>query len=263
MEYWAKRELMSEKAVKHTEHMESYFSQQIDYSFNKSKIYDELYKNFEELPYGNYIGKIEVVDMTSSNAAYYARSIESGKIAILNFASFKNPGGKFINGSMAQEESLCHVSCLYNILQRFDSTFYEYNRKHLNRSMYLDRAIYSPGVVFCVENQGFDMFDIITCAAPNIGAASKYCGISSTENQQALISRCKLVLDIAQQNMVDVLILGAFGCGVFRQNPYTVANTFKYLLDLNMYRFKRVIFAIPNNGHSSKNYMEFVNVFCK
>ena len=57
------------------------------------------------------------------------------------------------------------------------------------------------------------MFDVITCAAPNIGAASKYCRVMSDENQNVLISRCKLVLDIAQQNMVDVLVLGAFGCG--------------------------------------------------
>ena len=106
------------------------------------------------------------------------------------------------------------------------------------------------------------MFDVITCAAPNIGAASKYCRVMSDENQNVLISRCKLVLDIAQQNMVDVLVLGAFGCGVFRQNSYTVANTFKYLLDSNAYRFKRVVFAIPNNGHSIDNFNAFKITFC-
>ena len=41
---------------------------------------------------------------------------EKESICALNFASYKNPGGKFMDGSSAQEECLCHESILYEVL---------------------------------------------------------------------------------------------------------------------------------------------------
>lgn len=69
--------------------------------------------------------------------------IDRSKTAILNYASYKHPGGYFLGGSSAQEEALCHESNLYPILLAFDDTYYAWNRQRLNRALYLDRAIYS------------------------------------------------------------------------------------------------------------------------
>lgn len=179
-------------------------------------------------------------------------------IAALNFASYKNPGGMFLKGSKAQEECLCHQSALYNILSRFPN-YYEENKKKLNRALYTDRAIYTPDVPFFTETNVFNC-DIITCAAPNKYAAQKYKNVSDEENWYNLYNRIEFILDIAKVNGVDILIVGAFGCGVFGQDPYEVAAIFKYLLDIKSYGISQVIFAIPK-GTRADNYTPFKQIF--
>ena len=88
----------------------------------------------------------------------------------------------------------------------------------------------------------------------------KYHNVDATSNSLALLQRCKLVLDIADENRVDYLILGAFGCGVFGQDPTEVASTFKRLLDYSKHYFTKVIFAVPKGLHK-ENYEAFKSVF--
>ena len=77
----------------------------------------------------------------------------AGRTAVLNFASYKEPGGKFIDGSRAQEECLCAESYLYNVLKRFQH-YYDWNKhRHLDLAMYRNRALYTPNVVFFHNNQ--------------------------------------------------------------------------------------------------------------
>jgi len=180
------------------------------------------------------------------------------KMAALNFASYKNPGGMFLKGSKAQEECLCHQSALYNILSRFPK-YYEENKKNLNNALYTDRAIYTPSVPFFTESSIFNC-DIITCAAPNKYAAQKYKNVSDEENWYNLYNRIEFILNIAKFHQVDILIVGAFGCGVFGQDPYEVAAIFKYLLDTKPYGFSQVIFAIPR-GTRADNYTPFEQIF--
>lgn len=176
------------------------------------------------------------------------------KTAALNFASYKNPGGMFMQGSMAQEESLCHNSTLYNILKHFDDTYYANNRKALNKGLYLNRALYTPGVYF----YGGYYCDIITCAAPNINPVKRYGTATDEEIENTIRSRIEFVLDIAALNGVGILILGAFGCGVFGNNPRLVASIFKELLLGKFYHcFREVKFAIP----AGENYSIFREVF--
>ena len=92
---------------------------------------------------------------------------DRSKTAILNYASYKHPGGYFLGGSSAQEEVLCHESNLYPILLAFDDTYYAWNRQRLNRALYLDRAIY---VVFEKDNSR----KLATCASPNYRTAHKF-----------------------------------------------------------------------------------------
>ena len=66
-----------------------------------------------------------------------------GKVACLNFASAKNPGGGMLNGSLAQEESICLCSCLYSSLEQFHQEFYEVSRKNPRDGLYHSMLIYS------------------------------------------------------------------------------------------------------------------------
>ena len=90
------------------------------------------------------------------------------------------------------------------------------------------------------------MCDVITCAAPNYSVAKKFCNIKESENTKALTERIRFVFEIAKDQQVDTLILGAFGCGVFGQDPKTTAEIFHTLLE-NEYKdvFDKVVFAIP------------------
>jgi len=181
-------------------------------------------------------------------------------MAVLNFASYKNPGGMFLNGSKAQEECLCHESFLYNVLEQFRGDYYDWNNQHKNKALYLNRALYSYNIIF--EKDGISkVCDVITCACPNKSAAQKYQNVSDEENLRVLKSRIKYVLDIAVENNVGTLILGAYGCGVFGQDAREVAQIFKDYLETTYNCFDKVVFAVPEGRDG--NYDKFVEVFTK
>lgn len=179
---------------------------------------------------------LEIWETDTVNAIKEAVSkFPDSKIAALNFASFKYPGGGFLKGSSTQEGSLCHKSILYNILWRQREDFYGENKNLINRGLYWNRAIYSPNVLF----EDFYSCNIITCAAPNKKEAKRN-GVTDEENTEALKERISFILDIAAKNKVDILILGAFGCGTFGQDPNEVKKIFIKLS--NNYIFKKIIF---------------------
>lgn len=245
MSYWTNKEKMAERAVLHTQKMEDKYQPEIQECINNTKCFaDEVcdYKNNKQL---NNTIIIEDTDTVSSIFTHY----NEGIVAALNFASYKNAGGCFLGGSTAQEECLCHASYLYNVLKECDS-YYEYNNRHKNNALYTNRALYTANIRF-FKNQKSVCCDIITCAAPNYYAAKKYLNIDTNLNSKALKQRIKFVLDIAEYKNVDTLILGAFGCGVFGQDPREVATIFNE--ELKTHNFNKIIFAIPS-GHNDNYY---------
>lgn len=183
---------------------------------------------------------------------------EFGSSCALNFASAKFPGGGFLTGAMAQEESICYRTTLYGSLSN-QTKAYEYSRNHLNNGLYSTWAIYSPNVrIIRDKDMNFILdrlkFSAITCPAPN---RSIYKG-DIREVNKALYERCKLILEIAALNNENNLVLGAFGCGVFKNNPQDVAEIFYKLLveEEMMYYFDNIEFAILGNGMDI-NFREF------
>ena len=268
--YFNRKEELKAKATKHYKMMEAGMKEEISECVKNTKIYGGdgaavaavAKKDTDDI---NAQTRMNVVvdhlDTVRSMLAH-----RDGKTAVLNFASYKNPGGKFMEGSSAQEECLCHASNLYNVLKRFPG-YYEWNKKHNNRALYTNRAMYSEDVTFMDESvcvYGADPIpvkaDVITCAAPNYSAAGKYAGVELDENNAELLRRIKFVLDIAEENKVDTLILGAFGCGVFGQDAAAVAKYFKKCFDTYDYHFKNVYFSVLNRG-KSENYEKFKMIF--
>lgn len=198
--------------------------------------------------------KLEALDSVS---AVFKYTDQNSKTAVLNFASYKQPGGMFLQGSKAQEECLCHESTLYNVLTRFEDSYYAPNRKQLNRALYQNVALYSPDIYF-ERNDDSVKCDVITCAAPNFSAASRYCNVSREENTAVLKSRIKFILYLAATQQVDTLILGAFGSGVFGQDAKEVAKITMNLLKHYDGVFKEVVFAVIDK--KSANYQAFNDV---
>lgn len=241
-----------EKAQMHTKEMEDKYRENIEKSVSRSMIYDELEKHQHE-PYE--MVSIQLVPKDSVTAAF---EDGVGRTCILNFASYKHPGGGFTNGSKAQEECLCHESFLYNVLRRFPD-YYIWNSNHSNRHLYTNRAIYSPDIVF--EQDGkVHQFDVVTCAAPNYSAAKQYKQVCAEENRCALESRIRFLFSVIRKQEPDTVILGAWGCGVFGQNPEEVAVLFKKYLETGISsKTSRVIFAVPDG--KDQNYRKFQSVF--
>lgn len=271
--YFEQKKERKEKAEKHTREMERRFPSHIADSASRTIVYGGEDKQARQTyPETQRKGKIPV-SVDNLDSVTSALQHHTGKTAVLNFASYKHPGGMFLNGSSAQEECLCHASNLYNILKRCGS-YYAWNQKHLNHALYTNRALYTPDVLF-LDNRSAVYgaedtvipVDVITCAAPNYTAASRYCAPEQQdavkeENRKALLSRIKFLLDIAEENHVETLILGGFGCGVFGQDAKMVALGFKMCLQTYGYHFKRVYFSLIDVGNT-KNYQAFQEILGK
>lgn len=257
--YWIGKEARAKRAAEWTTKNTREHSEEIRRSVANAKIYDDEDGRKRvfmpgapiSVPVLRLLAEDSVTALCNCKAKH-----PSQKVAVLNFASYKNPGGMFLKGSRAQEECLCHESFLYNVLCEFEEEYYSQNRKTLRRAMYTNRAIYAPDVHF-YHNGGDVTCDVITCAAPNFSAGAKYANVDSATNSKALFSRIRFVLDVAAVQKVDTLVLGAFGCGVFGQNPTEVAEIMRDLA--GKYPFAEVIFAIPDPNH--ENYVSFAKVF--
>ena len=235
--YWSKKELMKEKARDHISNMYARFPGEIRRSINNTLVYtvedcEKLLKASEER---ESLGTLEVQfkRMCIEDAVFACKG--KGKLAVLNFASYKNPGGMFLNGSIAQEESICHNSTLYPVLTAFNDTFYHYNRENKNKSLYKHRLLYSPDIVFIDKNGKTRYADVITMAAPNRGAALRN-NVSEDEIETVMKERIRIILHVAYSNLVDSVFLGAYGCGVFKNEPEVVSNIFfEEMQKYNMY----------------------------
>lgn len=158
---------------------------------------------------------------------------------VLNFASAKRPGGGFLSTAIAQEEDLCRKTSLYHSISKCEE-FYD----GVKDTLYTDRIIYSP-FVFLVRDEEFNFIDplscaAITCAAPN--NASKH-----PENvlKEIFERRIGNVLKVAQDKGQETIVLGAWGCGAFKNDPKIVAEAFKKVIP--RYKFETIVFAIPDD----------------
>lgn len=157
------------KAQVHYEDIKTRLAANTKLSIERTYVYNP--DSFTQHESSNQKSAFTLTDMDSVSCLFNLS--DNGRTAILNYASYKSPGGFFLEGSPAQEEALCHESNLYPILLAFDGTYYAWNRQRLNKALYLNRALYSPSVVF-ERNDKQKEADVITCAAPNFRTAHRY-----------------------------------------------------------------------------------------
>ena len=209
-----------------------------------------------------------------------ASAYKDQKVCVHNFASASNPGGGVKNGANAQEECLCRCSNLYLCLKmpKLWDDFYLPHRTARN-PLHNDDIIYTPGVriiksdtatpKLLPESQWFNV-DIITCAAPNLrerpgnsynpGDGSAPVKITDKALLQLHEKRLRKILDVAYIKGNEIVILGAFGCGAFSNNPYVVATAAKNVIKDYLYKFKIIEFAIYCNPRDDSNYKTFMGI---
>ena len=245
----------------------------IDYSIhNQQFIPESAIMSISNVPKADKPANIIVSQLRSFEAA--AQYIGK-RTAVLNFASATNPGGGVEKGASAQEECLCRVSTLYPCLvdQKMRASFYTPHRKHGN-ALHNDDIIYTPKVLI-IKDDDHNMLaipflvDVISCAAPNLrekpnnaynsGDGNKV-QISDNELLALHEKRARKIFASAIANGVEVLILGAFGCGAFQNDPHIVAQAYKNVLPDFAHYFHTIEFAIFCNAKNIENYQVFLSI---
>lgn len=209
--------------------------------------------------------RFSVENATTLTAA--RRLIGSGlRTAALNFASAKNPGGGFLGGARAQEESLARSSGLYACLK--GNPMYEFHRRQ-NDPMYSDYVIVSPDVPVFRTDEGTLLEQpylcaFITCPAVNAKVVLEHSPSRMPEIRAAMEQRIARVLAIAAFHNIEALISGAWGCGAFGNDSREIAKLFGAALSGEASGvFKNVVFAITDWSEDSRFIGPFQRVVGK
>lgn len=213
---------------------------------------------------------------TFEAAALYARQ-PGFTVAVHNFASASNPGGGVIHGSNAQEEALCRCSTLYPALkdEAMWEGFYLPHRAARN-PLHNDDCIHTPGIVvfksdtevpaLLPENEWYRV-NVVTCAAPNLrkepanlmnpGDLGSVDDLTDAQLQALHESRLRRILTVMANHHAQVAILGAFGCGAFRNPPEVAAAAAAKVLPAFRKTFRVIEFAVFCRPGDSANHDAF------
>ena len=214
-----------------------------------------------------------------------AAAYKNQHVAVHNFASASNPGGGVTKGANAQEECLCRCSGLYfclNTPAMWDGFYKPHRDAH--DPIHNDDIIYTPGVTvfktdtaapqLLPESEWYNV-DIITCAAPNLRNQPSNRYNSGDRNRQEKMKNKELlvlhekklrrILEVALSEGCETIILGAFGCGAFRNNPEVVALANRNVIKEYLYAFKNIEFAVycpPRDDSNFKIFERVLKVYC-
>ncbi|MFJ2805771.1 TIGR02452 family protein [Kitasatospora sp. NPDC087271] len=207
---------------------------------------------------GGPVGAVEVTAEGSIEAARRLVEGGAGPVGVLNFASARNPGGGYLRGARAQEEDLCRSALLYTCLLEAPD-YYEAHRASADLR-YSHRVIVSPDVPV-IRGRGGDLLarpypvTFLTSPAPNAGQLERRS--ADVDVRGVLAERAVRVLAAAARHEVRTLVLGAWGCGVFRNDPAQVAEAFEGALSRYGAAFERVVFAVWDRSPVSANRAAF------
>jgi uncharacterized protein (TIGR02452 family) len=189
---------------------------------------------------------------------------------VLVFASAKNPGGGFMNGSNAQEEFIFRKTNLYSLVAQSD--FYEKHRAEVGTGskglLYSDHMIYVKNAT--VIRDKYDIVcsawncSFVFAAAPNIKAIKENYLQPPTEQtfKDVFTRRIRKIFDIAARTGHRNIVLGGWGCGVFGADPKMVSETFKEVINASDSSAKfceEIIFPFPDQ--KDPNYQQFEHTF--
>ena len=209
---------------------------------------DILYPDFDE-----HTKNVKVINSDSVSALVeYAKK---GKTTVLNMASFKKPGGGVRNGARAQEECLFRCSNLATI----SADFYPLG---------IDEALYTKDSIF-VKDFNYNDIDSVTCdtvtvPAINLNNQARYDDLQDDLDYESITkNKMRLMLSLCITNHVSNVILGSWGCGVFKNEPQIIAKYFKDVIEEGYNEFDNIIFAIINDHNSvDNNFKVFKDVLC-
>lgn len=240
----SKKQARAEKAQRHAEQMAARFGKEIERSLAGVQRLEAPVTSEVE-------GRVPEVRVMAADAV--AAILENGRgraefcdLAVLDFASFTNPGGGYIRGSWAQEEALCAESFLYNVLEKQGDWYGENRRRNINCDLYRNRALVIPKVRFSREKI-HAYADVLVVAAPNARRAREEYKVDEAALVRAMRDRIHFALDIVDALGHKQVVLGAWGCGVFGWEAELVSELFREELASGSHGIELAIFAVPRD----------------
>lgn len=241
------------------------FGAELSAAIRQSRLYRPDDLGAESLAIPAHAGRaaIQVTAESSLGAAERLIVREQRKNTVcLNFASAKNPGGGFLGGSQAQEESLARASGLYPCIAQMEE-MYLHNRQQ-RTCFYSDYMIYSP-LVPVIRDQTDGpleqpyLLSFVTAPAVNAGVVREREPENVWQIEPVMKERIRKVLRVSAIHGNRTLILGAYGCGVFRNQATDVADYFaQVLLDEGYAKlFDDIVFAIYDKTTRQENLRAF------
>lgn len=240
---------------------------ELKYAIENTELYRP--KDFDSIQLSEENSSSLSLTVTNKTTLEAAKSIEdegSSDPFVLNFASARNPGGGFLSGSGAQEESLARATGLYPCISEV-TEYYQKNRQS-GTGLYTDNMIYSPRVPVIRDDNGNFLdspffVSILTAPAVNRRVVKKEEPERLSEVKPTMDNRVKEVLLVAADNNHENLVLGAWGCGVFDNDPRTISELFKKnIVNAEAFRreFEKVVFAVLDETPSKSTFKTFSEV---
>ena len=236
----------------------------------------EALKDFKDFSHVHYFGSVRCGYSCQNKDSFTAAREHSrfiinrnkgkkpGEILVLNLANPVHPGGGVRRGARAQEEDLCRKSSLLLSLETAEAKkYYDYNSA-LYTYMGSHGIIITPKVEIIRDEKG-ELLDqtmvvaVMTCAAPMITKGLE--GMSQEEYRQLMYDRITGMLRCAAALGYEHLVLGAFGCGAFKNPPEVVANALRQVAEEYRYYFEAIEFAVYCSPRDDTNYQVFKNTF--
>jgi len=189
-------------------------------------------------------------------------------VAVVNFANEDTPGGGVVNGARAQEEALCRTTGLYySIDPRLNTHLVFPNGRYKIPEF---GSIFSPSVPVLRRPEGdrFQWMDGVE-TLPFISSAAYHPGNRPQDPLTAeagMKQKIRMQIATAMHHGCDAIVLGAFGCGAFRNLPEDVARWTREVLMEDFCRgaFRHISFAVyvaPGSARDQNNLQVFQQVF--
>jgi len=194
--------------------------------------------------------------------------------AVLNMANAFVPGGGYVEGAVAQEENMfrrtdCHFRvgeeeydarldgyrpAMTRLLSaRYGAVYLDVDRPRVCLRGAEDRARADLGYRWLPDDEVFPFFEL-RASAQDLRDGSDF-------DPDDARRRIAAQLSTLQAHRIRHVVLGAFGCGAFRNPADRVARIYAEEIAARAADFSVVAFAIYGAGYGPDNYGPFAEVF--
>jgi uncharacterized protein (TIGR02452 family) len=150
---------------------------------------------------------------------------------LINNASYKKLGGGCKNGRIAQEEMIAYRT---NMMILEETVSFDYPLGLYNMLWFENVSLIKDNNFNTIEPI---QFDVLTIPAVNWNKRKDE-GLYITD------TKIQSILDICYTRKVSKIIVTAWGCGVFKNNPKTIAQLFKKWINIYDGCFEEIVFSI-------------------